>query len=172
MERSLRTPRVPIAAVVLVGAVLGAPAALAQSTIEGTWITPQKAEVTIAPCGDAYCGSLSWIVIPDENSSACEVNRDAFAVQMVDFQNPDPMMRERSLVGMEILQLRARGPNTFEGSIYNAEDGKSYGGVVNVLGPDLIELGNGCAFGMCVVTQQWKRVATRLEAPGFTCRSN
>lgn len=171
MERGLRTPRVSIAAVALWGALLAAPAA-AQSAIEGTWITPQKAEVTISQCGASYCGTLSWIVIPDENSAACEMNRDAFAMQMVDFQNPDPALRARSLVGMDILTLKPKGTATFEGAIYNAQDGKSYDGVVTILGPDTIELGNGCAFGMCVVTQQWQRVAARLEAPGFTCRSS
>ena len=173
MGRILPTRRFLSAVSIIAGALLGAStAAVAQSSIEGTWITPQKAEVTIAACGDAYCGTLSWIVIPDENSAACEMNRDAFAVQMVDFQNPDPTLRERSLVGMEILKLNARGTRTFDGRIYNAQDGKSYDGVVTVLGPDTIELGNGCAFGMCVMTQEWHRVAARLEAPGFTCRSN
>jgi uncharacterized protein (DUF2147 family) len=173
MRRMLQRYRALIAVAVVMGVLVGAPAsALARSTIEGTWITPQKAEVTIAPCGDAYCGTLSWIVIPDENAAACEMNQDAFALQMVDFQNPDPTLRARALVGMEILTLRVQGTGTFEGSIYNAQDGQSYAGVVSVLGPDTIELGNGCAFGMCIMTQEWRRVATRLEAPGFTCRSN
>ena len=163
--------RVSIAAVAVLGALLAAPAAIAQSSIEGTWITPQKAEVTIAPCGLSYCGTLSWIVIPDENSAACEMNRDAFALQMVDFQNPDPSGRARAHGGLGIKTLRADSTRT-DGVIYNAQDGKSYDGIVTVIGPDTIELGNGCAFGMCVMTQQWQRVATRLEAPGFTCRSN
>src|SRR5689334_11440867 len=167
--RRLQTGFVSTLLFALVCALAGP--AVAQTSIEGTWLTPQKAEVTIAACGDAYCGTLSWIVIPDENSAGCEGDRDAFAMQMVDFQNPDQTLRARSLVGMEILTLKPKGAG-FEGSIYNAEDGKSYDGVVNILGPDKIELGNGCAFGMCMVTQEWRRVATRLEAPGFTCRSN
>ena len=42
-------------------------APLAGRLIEGTWVTPELAEMTIAACPEGYCGVLSKIVITDEH---------------------------------------------------------------------------------------------------------
>ena len=141
------------------------------SPIEGTWKTLNGTELTVAPCPEGFCGTLSWIVIPKQYSAMCEQDKAAFGAAMVDLKNPDPSLRTRPMLGLQILTLKpTNDPLAFTAHIYSAEDGKSYDGNVWVVNNNqTLRLGGGCIGSICAVTQDWPKVPTREGTPDFTC---
>lgn len=141
------------------------------SPVEGSWQTLNGTEITVAPCDQGFCGSLSWIVIPKEYAGLCQMNKDAFGTQMLDTKNPDPTLRTRSMIGMQMLTLKPTdAPDRFDIHIYNAQDGQSYDGEAWVKnGNNTLTVGGGCVGPVCAVTQDWPRVPVRPDAPNFAC---
>lgn len=157
--------------VVLIFAALamGGNAAAAETAIAGSWRTQNGTEVTIAPCGDAYCGYLSWVVIPPDYASQCSADRAAFAAQMRDVRNPDPTLQSRPIVGLELMHLRPTG-NDYAGDVYNVEDGSTVNNLTAWITDhgQTLRIGGGCFGHMCIGTQDWPRVPTR-PAYDFSC---
>jgi uncharacterized protein (DUF2147 family) len=154
--------------------LLGAGVAAASAApIEGAWATQNGTEVSISPCGAEYCGTLSWIVIPKEHTAECLADRVKFGSEMLDYQNPDKSLRSRSLVGMVMMTLKpTNDPNNFDVHVYDAEHGKFYDGTASTTnGGNTLRLGNGCVFGVCVVSQDWPRVPVRPGVADFSCGS-
>lgn len=141
------------------------------SPVEGSWKSQNGTEITIEPCPGGFCGSLTWVVIPKDLEAQCEQDKVAFGAQMVDIRNEDPALRTRPIIGMKMMALQPTGdPRTFTARIYNAEDGKTYDGLIWILNNDsLLRLGGGCVGALCVVTQDWPRVPARGVVPDFTC---
>ena len=129
--------------------------------IEGIWQTQELSEVTIALCPHGFCGTLSKIVVPrkgltDEEYAAAQ----AMPVEsFTDMRNPDPALRSRPMLGLQILTLlTSTKPNIYDGEIYNPQDGNIYSGYVEMLGPDLLKL-NGCVlYNLICQGQDWVRV--------------
>jgi uncharacterized protein (DUF2147 family) len=134
--------------------------------IEGTWLMDKGAELTVTPCGSAYCGTMSWIVIPKEHSAACLADKDSFGAQMLDYKNPDKNLKSRSLIGMLMATIKpTTDPARYDVHLYSAEDGKSYDGAAYVDGRTL---NLQQCLGICVTVRSWPRIPTR-EATGFSC---
>ena len=164
-----------ILALTAAGATQAAPIALTSvmgSPIEGTWKTQNGTEVTIAPCPSGFCGTLSFIVIPPENTADCEKDRAAFAVAMMDFRNPDKALQSRSLLGLKILDVTPTAdPTSFNGAVYNVQDGSMNNVQLFVLdGGTTLRIGGGCVGTICVQSFDWPKVATRAVTPDFACR--
>ena len=158
-------PRTMLAAAVT-AVTISAGAAVA-APIEGTWQTQEGTEVNVTPCGADYCGILSWIVIPKEYSATCNADRDKFGAQMLDTKNPDPSLRTRSLVGLQMMTLKPTGdPTRYDVHLYSSEDGKSYDGSAKVDG-DTLNLQQ--CLGLCITIQSWPRVPDRAGTPDFSC---
>ena len=158
--------RSAVGALVLTGSGVSMAAA---APIEGTWLAPRQAEITVVPCGSDYCGELSWIVIPTEHSAECRADKAKFESEMLDYQNPNPAMRSRSLIGLQMMTLTpTNDPNRYDVHIYNTEDGKSYDGAAVVAG-DTLNLQQCMGAEMCMTVQSWPRLPTRPGTPGFTC---
>lgn len=84
--------------------------------VAGLWLTDNgSGKIEIVDCGDGTpCGSLVWIH-PDEETP------------WVDFNNPDPALRDRSLIGLPIVWGFRRGKGKWRsGQIYDPEEGKTY----------------------------------------------
>ena len=150
----------------------GLSAATAAAPIEGTWKTLNGSEITVAPCDTGFCGSLSWILIPPDQQMMCKMMpKEDFGSLILDYNNVDKALQTRPLIGVPMLAIKPTGdPYAYTATIYNAEDGKTYNAqfwVVN--GTDTLRLGGGCLGGLCAVTQDWPRVADRVDAPGFSC---
>lgn len=145
--------------------------AWAQASVEGTWRTINGTEVNIVPCESGFCGTLSWIVIPPEQSGMCKMMpKEDFGSLMLDYKNPDKALQTRSLVGVQMLTLKpTNDPNAYTASVYNAEDGSTNDVLVWVLDNSILRLGGGCVASLCAVTQDWPRVADRVDTPDFTC---
>ena len=129
--------------------------------IEGIWQTLELSEITIALCPEGYCGTLSKIVVPREGLTE-EEYAAAMAMPVENFtdvRNPDPTLRGRPMLGLQILKLAPSvKPNVYDGEIYNPEDGNTYSGYVEMLGPDFIRL-NGCVlYNIICQGQDWVRV--------------
>jgi uncharacterized protein (DUF2147 family) len=89
----------------------------------------------------------------------CGVDASAIDIESItDVMNKDPAMRERPMLGLQILTLKATdNPWHFTGDIYNPQDGNTYSGEISVKDADSIIL-KGCALYVLCQEQVWTRV--------------
>ncbi len=87
--------------------------------VKGDWMrTDGKAKVRFASCGDAVCGSISWLRDPNDPGK----------------------------VGQQVFfDMKPRGENIWAGSAFNPEDGKTYSGKMTLSGDRLVTA--GCVLG-------------------------
>ena len=109
----------------------------------GRWVLPSgKTRVEIARCGEGLCGRIIEIA-------------DAAAGRRDD-KNPDPALRARLLIGVEILHgLVLKGAEWSGGWIYNPSDGRRYGARAAMQGDDRLQV-QGCVAIVCKA-QVWTR---------------
>lgn len=108
----------------------------------GTWLTASgETRVRIAPCGAGLCGTIVWV-------------KDAGAK---DENNPNAALKSRSLVGVNMIQMKAAGDKKWSGSLYNPQDGKTYSGSLNHIDANTLSL-SGCVAGIFCKSQNWTRV--------------
>lgn len=156
----------------LAAAIAGAASATAQAPIEGVWRTALLSEVSISACPEGFCGQLSRIVVPEGMLSGAEAEAAAAMApeEFFDYRNEDPTLRDRPMLGLQILTLwQSNQPYRYDGEIYNPEDGKTYSGYLEMIGPDTVRL-NGCVlFNVVCRGEEWTRVpAEELEARAAT----
>jgi uncharacterized protein (DUF2147 family) len=123
--------------------ILAAPAAAAADADPiGKWrVADGTAHVQISRCGGAICGKIAWM-----------------AEKGVDENNPDPRQRNRSLLGLPILSVEAKGANQWSGTIYNAKDGQNYTANVALRSETVLRL-EGCVTGTKICgAEDWTRV--------------
>jgi uncharacterized protein (DUF2147 family) len=131
-----------------IGPRLVAPAFAADPS--GTWYTEgQDSQVRIGRCGDALCGALVWLRVP---------NDPATGRPKTDKENADAAKRERPLLGVEIVRgLKPNGTaDQWKGEVYNPKDGNTYTGYFTLTGEQTAEL-KGCAMGFICKSQTWTR---------------
>jgi uncharacterized protein (DUF2147 family) len=111
--------------------VVPAPAASDPKSPIGEWITEDgKGHVRIHPCGQALCGVISSADPKD-----------------TDRHNPDAGKRNRPLLGTPVLiDMKPANEKRWEGQIYNAQNGKTYGSNIALKNPDVLRV-EGCVFG-------------------------
>ena len=120
--------------------MLATPALAADAT--GIWARPSgSSRIQIAPCGKALCGTLVWLKI-----------------QRKDDQNPDKSKRDRPLLGVQtVMGMIASSNETWKGKVYNAEDGKTYKGVMTLTSANKLKL-EGCVLGGLICKgETWNR---------------
>lgn len=106
-----------------------APALAAEAT--GVWLRENgNSRVRVAPCGAALCGHIVWL--KDSNGP--------------------------SRVGQRVFyDMKPNGANSWAGSAFNPEDGKTYSGKMSVSGNTLTTA--GCALGGLICRSvKWSRV--------------
>ena len=54
------------------------------------------------------------------------------------------------------MNARNASGDSFEGSLYNPNDGKTYSGSLTIKGPNLVEV-SGCVMSVFCKSQTWKR---------------
>jgi uncharacterized protein (DUF2147 family) len=116
-------------------------------TVLGHWTTETRnGIVEIARCGASICGKL--------------LTSDGIAANpaLTDIHNKDAALRGRRLKGVQIL-----GGFTVDdaiwsgGTIYNAEDGKTYDAKITMVDANTLKL-RGCIFVPLCKNQIWHRV--------------
>lgn len=136
----MRSSAITLAAL-LGAALLGVamPAAAADDVV-GTWLTEGgRAQVRMAPCGTARCGTVIWTKAPRKDAN-----------------NPTASLRDRDLVGVQLVSDAKPAGEGWAGSLYNPEDGRTYSGTMKLRGASLDV--SGCVLGGLICrTQTWTR---------------
>jgi uncharacterized protein (DUF2147 family) len=83
----------------------------------GLWSTKDdESIIEIAPCGEYYCGILVWLQEPTDKAGKPKTDR----------ANEDESLKDRPLIGLQVLIDLAPEKNYWRGKAYNADDGKTY----------------------------------------------
>ncbi len=134
---------------------LSGPAMAAE--IQGEWLVKdQTARIGIAPCPPPPGAALPAATRPGVASPPTAVTPSTPLCGNIvwtktpggtDENNPDPAKRSRPVIGLEILlAMKQTGPNKWEGSVYNAENGKIYKAAMSLEGDDALRM-EGCIMG-------------------------
>jgi uncharacterized protein (DUF2147 family) len=131
-----------------VTAFLGAAPASAVSThdVYGVWRHPDNGSlIQIYPCDGAICAKIVWVA----------------DTKRKDIYNPDPALRNRPLVGIEIWRhAKETARLQWSGSGYNSLDGAVYYGTVHLTGSTTLVVA-GCNLS---VTPCFERTWTKVDA--------
>jgi len=121
-------------------ALLGLPAQAQSPDPSGTWLTQSgDTRVRIAKCGTALCGII------------------VSSTYQKDTNNADPKLRERSMVGVQMISDIRPSSDGFSGQLYNPQDGKTYTGKLKVMSPNTLQL-SGCVLGGLICrSQTWTK---------------
>ena len=110
-------PRISTA---FVAAMLLSTTAQAAAPVTGKWVTQSKdGVVEIYECGATICGKLAKFLVPPPNG-----------IGQKDVNNPDKALRNRTLLGMNILTGFKPAGNEWKGQIYDPKSGKTYRSIV------------------------------------------
>jgi uncharacterized protein (DUF2147 family) len=99
--------------------------------VKGEWLRDDgKAKVRLGSCGDAICGSLSWLRDKDDPGK----------------------------VGQQVFfDMKPSGADAWTGRAFNPEDGKTYSGKMTMSGDRLVTA--GCVLGGLICkSMNWSRV--------------
>ena len=108
----------------------------------GHWKHPEKGTlIETQKCGDDLC----VVIFKTREEGKTDEN------------NPDVALRTRLLNGVTIIDhAKADGDNSWKGEVYNAEDGKTYGGYVKLLSPAELQM-KGCRLSVFCKTVVWTK---------------
>ncbi|MGB0557471.1 MAG: sterol desaturase family protein [Paracoccaceae bacterium] len=151
-SRNRKSVAATLGAIVVAGLLLSDQVKAEQPDgLADVWVTPGFGSlVEIAPCEDdknLLCGTIVWLKEDAETDGSPK--RDS--------RNPDPAMRNNTLVGTALLTGFKWGVPPLKGSIYNPEDGRTYRATINAPQGDNLEI-SGCVLVICQ-TQHWQRAA-------------
>lgn len=124
-------------------------AALAQDVI-GKWkLEDGSAIVEVYKAGDNYNGKIVWLAEPN----------DAEGNPLKDLANPDPKLRGRQVLGLNMLEgLVKEGDKYVKGNIYDPGSGKTYFCNMKVNGDVLKVTGSLDKKGLIGRKMDWYRV--------------
>ena len=124
-------------------------AAFAQDVV-GKWkLEDGTAIVEVYKSGDVYNGKIVWLKNPTE----------ADGTPAVDDLNPDPQLRKRQVLGLNMLSgLKQNGGEYTGGKIYDPGNGKTYNCSMKVEGNILKVRGSLDKKGLIGRTMDWFRV--------------
>ena len=122
-----------------------ASAAAAAPDITGNWIVQDRtAVIAVERCAASLCGRVAKALVIKPN------------YPQTDIHNPNPALRKRPLIGLQILSGFVAGADRWErGTIYDPESGKSYKSYLR-LNPDGSLKVSGCILFLCQ-SQRWTR---------------
>ena len=129
-------------------AVMPFAAAFAQDVV-GKWkLSDGTAIVEVYKSGDVFNGKIVWLEKPTE----------ADGTPAVDDNNPDPQLRKRQLMGLNMLSgLKKDGGEYTGGKIYDPGNGKTYNCSMRVEGDVLKVRGSLDKKGLIGRTMDWFR---------------
>ena len=123
--------------------------AFAQDVV-GKWkLEDGTAIVEVYQQGDVYNGKIVWLQTPTEADGS----------PTVDDKNPDPKLRTRQVLGLNMLSNLKKGNGEYSGgSIYDPGNGKTYNCSMKVEGDVLKVRGSLDKRGLIGRTMDWFRV--------------
>lgn len=136
----------------------------------GKYIPPEKDSVfEIYKCQDKYCGRIYCI---KDNAYPAGSKNGTPGTPYLDHNNENPKLRTRPNLGMEFLKNFAAGGNGHykDGKVYNARDGKTYCGKMDLNGNILELKGHLCISSWLGKTSTWTRLSgVNLADPAWDC---
>lgn len=142
-----------IATVIACLLAVTASAAEHSSPFAGRWITESgNLEIEIAPCGDAWCGTVTR-----------ELGNRSMSMQGQPMLPVDP----RPALGMRILtgMVPSGDGTTLSGDIYNRENGKTYSVRLTLDAAQQLNVRAYAVLPLFGKTQRWQRSAAPAAAP-------
>jgi uncharacterized protein (DUF2147 family) len=132
----------------------------------GLWDTPKKdCRIEIFRCDQKYCGRIVWLADPDYPPG----HKSGLGGRpRVDRQNPDAGLRDRPLVGLQLMEgFVFDGEDAWkDGHIYNPDDGKVYRCQMTLSAPDQLEVRGYVLIPLLGGTSVWTRAQPDgLSAP-------
>ncbi len=119
----------------------------AQNEIEGIWLTHEKnSRIEISNQGDSYQGRIVWL----------EQTTDRKGNPLKDRKNPDPKLRDREIMGMEMLSDLTYADGVWKGKLYGPKRGRTTDVTLRLLSEE--ELGVGVSVMGMTRNFTWKRV--------------
>ena len=105
----------------------------------GTWVMENgKVTIRISRCGPDLCGTIVGMAKPLDKKG--RPKRDK--------KNPDAGKRARPLIGLRILHnMQPSGDGSWQGVIYNADDGNTYTSLMKLRGREMRV--KGCVAFLC-----------------------
>jgi uncharacterized protein (DUF2147 family) len=97
----------------------------------GTWrLSSGNVTIRVSQCGGQnLCATIVGLAQPLNKKGQPKTDKD----------NPNPALRNRRIIGLTVVNgMKPAGANTWRGSIYNADDGRTYSGSATVAGNSLI----------------------------------
>jgi uncharacterized protein (DUF2147 family) len=129
----------------------------------GVWLTEDKdAVLTITNCGDQLCGRIIWLESATDQSGSLRL----------DHNNPDPAKQTQRICGLVVISgLKSTSPDTWDGYVYNPQDGKTYSGNITILSNKALKVVAYIGLPIFGRSQTWTRVnspaANEIE---YNCR--
>ena len=121
------------------GAMVGPAAA---DSAQGTWrLANGDVTVRISPCGSKLCGYVVALARPLDKAGRPKV----------DHENPNPSLRSRPVMGLQILSnMQAKKDGQWTGTIYNADDGNTYSAYMSLQGGSTMKV-KACVGAFCKI---------------------
>ena len=118
------------AATTMLAATLFTSVASAAAEPGGIWsMSNGKVTVRVSNCGGNLCAKIVGLKEPISKIDG---------KPKVDRENPDPSLRKRPLIGLGILiGMKPSGEGTWNGAIYNPDDGNTYSASVKLNGSEM-----------------------------------
>lgn len=129
------------------------------SDLSGTWMNEKKrVAIRIDNCGDQLCGYIVWL----------KRSKDANGNPRLDRHNPDPVLQNRTLCGLQILTgfRRLTDATWDDGQIYDPTDGRSYSSNITLEHDGTLKVRGYVGISLLGKTIAW----TRVPAPGEPCK--
>ena len=138
--RAWRVVGLAIVASVVVAA--GEARAEAADAILGEWRTPARISVQVRPCAETVCARI--VRVPE--------------VARSDLHNPEPRLRTRPLLGIEVFTgTRRSSSKGWKGHIYVPETGRTYVARLTSLERDRLQVDVCGPMGLFCVQEIWVR---------------
>jgi uncharacterized protein (DUF2147 family) len=128
--------------------------------IIGKWLTQnKKIEIEIYKAGDKFNGRIVWLKDP------CYPANDAKKMggrPRIDRENPDPSLRNRPLIGMDILYGFdfTREDTWKNGTVYDPRDGRKYQSILTIVSADELQVRGFIGVSLLGKTLLLKRAGT------------
>ena len=133
---------------ILFGAFLFSSAFAAGDDVLGTWLTGDKdGWVEVTRKDNGLSGKITGSPNDDPDRST------------VDDKNPDPELRDRELIGLEILTgFEFDGKDKWKGgTIYDPNSGKTYKCIITIVDKDTLKVRGYIGFSLIGRTETWTR---------------
>jgi len=138
--------------------------------ILGFWLTQDRDAIfEIYKCGTEYCGKIAALEEPEYPLTA----KSGLAGRpRMDRKNPEPALRSRPLLGLPIISVHYKGDNSWWGTVYNPDDGKTYKCKLSVAANgDQLKVRGYLGVVLFGQTQTWTRRAGNTNIGGTKAAS-